>query len=519
MKTARQSLLRPGSGKPGYALLLVLIFSGVSLTLVAAALRWASNNALMTQRNNFFASNNSVAEVATQKVISKISQDYQTNGEAYIYSNLGTYRSMVPNAAESSVWGSYVFSDAQGNNYKTYVNRLVPWRFGDLTTKYSGLKGFGATYRIVSNARMTTGPFSNLVSGVRQDIQLASIPIFQYAAFYGIDLEIGAGFDFAINGPVHCNENVYLSPNRSVLTFLSHLTSGKSIVLGKKPANPVASTQGTVVFRGERDSGVRSFNLPIGMANTSTNLRQLVELPPSGESRATALSAQRYYNKADLIILVSNTTAVAFSGAYNNFAIRIPITNLFDYSLVVTNHNNRGRGRGRGGGSVDYTTNNYDGMISTNQAFFDKRENRTVLATEMDISELNDAMPYLVRTLGVQPKLIYIADYRSASPSTFCAIRLVNGSLLPSGGLTIATPNPIYIRGHYNVDVSEIGTTSTTRSRPASVVSDAVTILSPGWFDQNSSASLSQRRATSTTINCGFITGVVQTGGGYYGGG
>lgn len=506
----------------GYALLLVLVFSGVSLTLVAAALRWASNNAALTQRNNLFASNTSVAEVATQKVISRITTDYQTNNESYVYSNLRNYRYLVPAASESPVWAGYQFSDARGNNNQTYIDRLTPWQYGDLTTKYLGLKGYGATYRVISNARNITGQYSNLVSAVRQDIQLASIPLFQYAAFYGVDLEIGAGFNFEIDGPVHCNESIYLHPNRATLTFRSHVTAGKTINLGRKPGNPVSVSQGPVVFEGERDSGVRAVNIPIGVANTSTNLRQLVELPPAGESITSPMGSQRFYNKADLIILISNTTSVAFSGSYNDFAVWIPFTNLFDHTQIITNQvrNNRGRGRGGGGGGgVTYTTNYYDGILSTNQIFFDKRENRNITATEIDIEEFGESMSYFVQMLGRQPRIVYIADYRNNSSTNLCALRLVNGDQLPSGGLTIATPNPVYIRGNYNVDDSELGTSSTDLSKPSAIVADAVTLLSPNWSDANSALSLTSRRASAMTVNTAFIIGTVATGSGYYGGG
>lgn len=497
--------------------MLVLVFTGISLTLVAAALRWASNNALLTQRNNLFISNNSVAEVATQKVIAKISQDYQTNGESYVYSKLGDYRRTVPTTTESPAWGNYQFSDGQGNVGRTYVERTMAWNYGRLTSKYTGLQGYGAMYRIVSNARLLTSEGESMVSGVTQDIQLAAIPLFEYAAYYAVDLEVCPGFNFEIRGPVHCNENIYTQPGSATLTFGTHVTAGKNLVNGKKPGDPTSRSPGTVVFRGERDGGVRAINLPIGMANTATNLRQLVELPATSESPSSALGSQRFYNKADLIVLVSNTTARAFSGSYNGFGIEIPITNLFDTTVVVASRT-RGRGR-RGSARITYTTNVYDGVFATNQIFFDKRENRNVVATEFDIEELIDTMPYLVSVLGRQPRTIFVGDYRTGSSTNLPALRLVNGEVLPTGGLTVASPNPVYVMGHYNVSPSEIGTTNTTGAVPACIVSDAITILSTNWSDVNSGGSLTSRRAAPTTVNAAIITGIVPTRGGYYSGG
>jgi hypothetical protein len=46
-------------------------------------------------------------------------------------------------------------------------------------------------------------------------------------------------------------------------------------------------------------------------------------------------------------------------------------------------------------------------------------------------------------------------------------------------GFTVATPNPLYVWGNYNCPNSAyLGTTNTTTDYPASLVSDALTILS-----------------------------------------
>jgi hypothetical protein len=68
------------------------------------------------------------------------------------------------------------------------------------------------------------------------------------------------------------------------------------------------------------------------------------------------------------------------------------------------------------------------------------------------------------------------------------ALKLMNGGIaggvnpLPATGLTVASENPVYVQGNYNAtDTSVTGT-----SVPASVVGDAVTILSNNWKDSES---------------------------------
>lgn len=66
-------------------------------------------------------------------------------------------------------------------------------------------------------------------------------------------------------------------------------------------------------------------------------------------------------------------------------------------------------------------------------------------------------------------------------PKTAPAIRLKNGASLPSGGLTIVSPNPVYVQGDYNTGASYNPTTGALTKQPA-----AATATSTGWPDTGS---------------------------------
>ena len=94
----------------------------------------------------------------------------------------------------------------------------------------------------------------------------------------------------------------------------------------------------------------------------------------------------------------------------------------------------------------------------------------------------------------------------------FPAVRVVNGKVLPPNGLTVATARPLYVLGDYNeLDPAYLNTNNTTFTRPASLVADAITILSDSWSDENSSNAVGSRIASPTTVNAAFLTGVVET--------
>lgn len=128
--------------------------------------------------------------------------------------------------------------------------------------------------------------------------------------------------------------------------------------------------------------------------------------------------------------------------------------------------------------------------------------------------------------------IIYIAD-TSGSSTVKRGVRLKNGALMPSGGLTVASRNPIYIQGDYNtgrtVNSSGVVTAETPanaanngtgsnvvtgyKEQPCAVLGDAVNILSNAWQDANSTLPVASRVASPTTVNTAIVSGIVPSGG------
>ena len=199
MKTRHQS---PRQNQRGYALMLVMCFAGISLLVLTGALSWASNNALQTQRNNQYFSSAAAAEAATEKVIARMNYDFQSQGAAIVAANLSTYRSLVPTVSENSAWSSFVFQDAQGTASQSTVTNSVPWGYTTLASQYDGLNAWASTYSVISSARQLNTQYV-IRAGVQQDFQVASIPIFQFAIYYSMDLEINPGPTMSVTGRVH----------------------------------------------------------------------------------------------------------------------------------------------------------------------------------------------------------------------------------------------------------------------------------------------------------------------------
>ncbi|MEW6305449.1 MAG: hypothetical protein AB1705_18385 [Verrucomicrobiota bacterium] len=472
-----------------YALMLVLVFTGIGMLVMTGALNWAANTANLTERNNQYNATLLAAEAASEKILTRIIRDYQLNGESTVYNNLSTYRSAIPSEADNSYWANFQFNNAQGTVGQTYVDRTVTSQYVPLDSKYSGLSAFASTYRIVSNAKPLNSPY-NLTAAVQQEVQTASIPIFQFAVFYQGDMELNGAATLHVRGRVHGNANLYTGSS-SPIYFYEDVTVAGAIVQGSRYG---WSASVTPTYYKKKETNVSTMTLPIGTDSTPDNIRQVTQIPPAGESATSPMGQQRYFNKAELLILVSNSTVTV--GVKTPFATT---TNLIPYAQVTN-------------------------FINTNVTFTDQRESKTMKVTEIDVGKFSQwaATNTIANTIlgGVPPNLIYVADNRTVTSSQLTGVRLVNGHTLPSRGLTVATPNPIYTKGHFNCpNGTYAGTTNTSNTKPASIIADAFTLLSANFTDSASGSSYTSRvPVTGTTVNAAIIAGNVPSASGYSGG-
>jgi hypothetical protein len=474
----------------GMALLLTMIFTSLGILLLTAALNYTSNVSLLNERSNQYNTTMMAAEATTEKIISSMINDFKTYGQPGLANNLSSYRGMVPSSTESSYWTNFTFSDAQGNSSSTYVvTNGVTYFTNDLGSAYAGLGGTRIPYKVISNARMTTGRF-NLTNAVQQEIAFTTIPIFQFAIFYNGLLEVTRAVDLNIRGRVHSNDSIYWGTHSSYThNFFEAVSAVGVIDKVSRWDFTVADYTGPTTFYKGKTTNAPTMALPIGTNNSSAAVHKVIEQPPANEAISSAMGQERYYNKAEILILVSNATVTVsvkspYSATSNNIAVA-----------------------------------GWTNFMSTNLTFWDQREAKYQQVTEIDVAKFNTWATNTTNTTisgtlgsGVAPSLIYVADNRTRS-GYGQAVRVVNGQTLPARGLTVASPNGLYVKGNYNCPNAALGTTNTTNTKPASFVADAVTILSPAWTDANSAVVYTSRDATNTTVNAAIISGNVKSQG------
>jgi hypothetical protein len=487
----------------GYALLVTMGFLGIMLILMASVMSWTSNESRLTSRNNLYNSSVAAAEASTEMVIAQMDRDFLFQS---VSTDLSQYQNTTPNALQAGWPIQFQFSDGASNLNQTGVQSLGPATVANLNSQFKGLYGLVMPYRITSQAQ-TANQLYSVSAAVSQDIQLASIPVFQFAIFYTLDLEINPGPQMLITGKVHSNGSIYTAPQTG-LEYKDDVTASGQIITNREINDPqYGSAYVNPVWDSQHVDKVGAMTLPVGTNNSPASVQQILLPPPVGESANSELGQQRYYNKADIIINTTATNVQVLSGAWNGFAPIPPdITNASGPAYS---------------------------FINTTPSFTDYREGKPTLTTEVDVGALsswiqnpskggslnNAALARMTHQLNS----IYVNDQRSAA-GYLAAVRVVNGAVLPPDGLTVSTPDPLYVKGNFNLNNGDTtaGQTDTSMTKPASLVGDAITILSQNWSDSGSS-SLGGRQAVNTTVNAALITGIVETtkvsGTKYYSGG
>jgi hypothetical protein len=481
----------------GYALLMVLTVTGIAALVLGATMRRSITNIRLNSRSNQYSVAGHAAEAAVEKVVARMGYDFQNFGPGAVIGNLDLYRSGIPN--EDSYWSAFEFSNGNGQLNQTYVMMLSSNYTGALPSQYPGLNTARApVYRIISNVRLATG---GLVTGTAQeDVLLALVPLTQYAIFYNGLLEFSTCATMTVNGRVHANGSIYTGTGAS-LTFNGTVTATGTI---SSPAwngqGPSWNDKGTYNGSPPSRTNVPTVGLSIGM----TNVHDALELPPTGESAMSQQGQTRFYNQAQTVLLITNNTVTMKIQA----GIDYDVPGADPSPLYVTSTN-----------IPEALSTNFPFLTLTN-SFTDQRENKTVVATDIDVGKYgawiktnSSIQTKFPSGSGTYPTILYVSDNRTKTSSQIPGVRIKNGTTAPAnGGLgwSVATPDPLYVLGHYNcTNSSYLGTTNTTASIPSALMSDALTILSPAWDDSKSSSTYTSRTASDTTVNAAILTGVV----------
>jgi hypothetical protein len=513
------------SRSSGYALMLVMIMCAVSLVIMVGVMNRTSTVSKLNNRNNQHTLCTTVAGAAAEKIFARMAYDFQNFGLGQVTNNLGLYATNIPTAAENSYWGNFVFSDAQGNTNRIYVNYLTNYS-GALPSQYTNLFTQTAPiYRIVSNVSLADSP--DIVGTAQEDVLLSLVPITTYGIFYNGPLEFTQTANMIVRGRTHANDVICVGTS-ATLIFNGVVSSTKTVGGPTKDGiTPSPWNQGTTFPAGYIT------NVPsVTVAMTMTNSHALIDIPPAGETANSPQGMLRLYNQAHVLIIVTNLPAVStnpptpqvtvtFQTSVNGLLPGLdPGKNIFTFTITNSVFTN--------GTSLNTNYPYGIGMfLSLTNTFTDMRERKTnMFVTQIDVGAYSNWLgsnAFIIGKFGASapPTILYVADRRNVGTNKLSVVRLVNGDRLPKNGgrgFSVATQNPLYVKGNYNVTADGIhyaltpdSTTNVGATEPAALLCDAITILSSSFNDRSSTNM--NNAAVSNTVNAAIITGNVPSTG------
>jgi hypothetical protein len=348
------------------------------------------------------------------------------------------------------------------------------------------------------------------------------IPVFFFAIFYDQLLEFSDSPTILVNGFVHANGSIDTGPGQGASQIFSQTVTTAGTI--SSPANGGLASNywsNEVYFNGNPPmiTNTPPFVSPVG----TNNPHVIIEIPPANENPDSTLGQERFFNEADVVLIVSNTLAGT------NPSVRI---------TLQTSYNGSDPG-GDSSKEFFHLTNATPIYLDTNSViqlpflsltntFADQRESQTnMFVTQIDVGAY---AAWLATNAAVEGKffyglapILYVADRRNLGTNKLAVVRLVNGSELPyndSIGFTVATQNPLYVQGNYNVTVDDshfalsLGSTTNGSTVPAALIADAITILSSNWQDGQSGESYGVRGlAANMTVNAALVVGNVPSTG------
>jgi hypothetical protein len=408
-------------------------------------------------------------------------------------------------------------------------------------TVNSVLPTTSATFNYIASADVTLpalGPNGNVVAKVRRVFQKQQLSPWNFAIFYVDPLEIHPGPLFTVNGWVHTNSDLYTA--HSTLTFADKVTYGSDWNINFMPGDgqhngeTPASPNYPAGLPPARDQALQPFGLDSTLIfntsnpNTADSYHELIEPPVAGYT--DPLANQRYWDQANVVIQVAdnpNPNVAGFDGVKGHDLVTIGTPNSDGTINVLSN------------GPI---YNMFSGAITTNQTIQDNREGATLGIATLDVSKtLSNPGNYKYPNFN---GIVYMYN-KSETSAERKGIRIKGGSNIPSSpGFTLASNNPVYIQGDFNTGGTGSAVPSNAPSNlnsdgtyvnpanppapqvsgytraPASILADAVNILSNSWSDANSGT---VPNASPTTVNTAIIAGTVPTapvgGDGSYSGG
>lgn len=407
----------------------------------------------------------------------------------------------------------------------------------------TGKNYYFSAYTVASIVNPVLGPIQ-YHSG--RHFVFSSTSLFQFAVFYQGNLEIAAGGNMTIQGPVSTNASAYLGSQPGYQLTIAdtiyyfqdyngasdpltgetdRLEGSGALVdpiynpnpLAAPPSNQALQRADQVVKLLSQTSFIggvdvandiatypTAYTNPLGVVDPNEVYRAVVAPPPTDSlgdliPEDQVVAASRMYNRAGLLITINQPTSGPLTvdvGTAANPAAYTPI-----FAAVINQI-----------------------VPQTRQLATDKRElangTTNIELSTLDVGKLNDALATLMPSNPTLQAgyngLVYVYDNSNNTalglPTNLNGILVQNATTTPNYpdqngnplGFSIASNNGIFVQGDYNT--TQITVSSTQIFNPSAIMGDAVTAVSQAWSPTESSQPISGRTAIPSAPTAGDIS-------------
>ena len=454
--------------KAGFVLLAVLAFITSIVTLTGTSTtRSLAERSRVTQyvakQESFYA-----AEAGIIQGMATVRDRLSITGQFPVASPSGLLTVATPQLTQGATFENFqVTYDVDGNGVADPATQTTL-----ASGQFQGMQATSRTVKVTSEVSTISGMRTHLTSVMT----LSVIPVFQFAMFDHNDLKLEPLPLMTVSGAVFSNGALKLLP-------VTGMTIDGTVGAAGDITHPGNNT-GYVRVK-DADGVYQNMRNADGSWLESTDSNWAAESQTRWDGKVTAHMAPLQFPVpagAETIEMIKqgqtgDSTEMRNMRMYYKADIRI-------MNGVATDKN---------GNLISLPA----GTIST-ATFYDQREGDEACTTQVDVGKLKDS--------GLaNGKIVYVGSTLANGPSCFNAVRLVNGGQLPSGGLTVVTHHPLYVKGDYNYSTSGEYT-----KQPAALVGDALTVLSSGWDDAKGTSPMVSRKAVDTHLYAGVMAGRAQ---------
>lgn len=189
------------------ALATVIILAGIMAVLTASLLKYSASERRLNERQRLILRSRNMSEnaavYASEQITNKLYLLRTFSPQEFTGMN-----GLTPLPEDVRITPYSVAADVEVVAGLTATSALVyidPTLPANANNPNAGLQVATSTVPIIAKSTMRHPAVGTVTTYARQDLEVSTMPLYQFAMFYNMDMEFGPGPNMTISGPVHTN--------------------------------------------------------------------------------------------------------------------------------------------------------------------------------------------------------------------------------------------------------------------------------------------------------------------------